>query len=529
MWEHQRRYLQESAHLREYALWWEPRTGKTRVLLDTAAYQFEAGRISALTVGAYPSNVHRNWSINEIPAYLPRRIPRMVVTWNSPKASSAAFQEELQALLTFKGLAILTFNCEALTQSRYLWPYLQKLMHRRPTMAVADESAWSATPNAARAKRAEAWARRAVVRRIADGTPVDESPFDAFAQCNLLRRGILGHTKASSFRAFYGDYEMAVDEDGNQVIDTETGLPLRARRTNHATGSTYEVLRGYRNLEDLNRRLLSFGSRVLRADCADLPQKIYKKVHFDLDATTRRAYDELKAEYRTEIGGREAQASHQLARLGRLTMVARGYWPEEKMGRPCPDCGGSGGTDGSCDRCDGLGVVIETVPRRLTSHRNEAIVALKGELEAMSGPGIIWAWHHWDVADCLDAVRSLGRRPVRYDGSVRQADRAANLSAFQGGKADIFVATQDAAGRGIPLHVAGWMIYYNNAPSQRKRRQSEDRAEGADPRFYREGRGTLVTDIIARNTIDEHWVDLLRSKRSIAERVMGDRISEWLA
>jgi hypothetical protein len=236
MWDHQRRIFEQTAHLKYWALWCEQRTGKTRIILDTAAYQFEAGLIDALVVGAYPSNVHRNWVTEEIPAYLPERIPYKAIFWRSGRAGNKAWEQDLLELMHFRGLAILTFNCEALTRSHSLWPYLQKFCHKRKVMAVADESNWLASPNAARSKRAEALGRRAVTSRIASGTPVDESPFDVFAQCHFLHRGILGFNSALAFRNHYGEYELEVDKDtGEPVIDVDTGLPKRAQKYNHTT------------------------------------------------------------------------------------------------------------------------------------------------------------------------------------------------------------------------------------------------------------------------------------------------------
>lgn len=519
MWEHQRRAFEETAHLPYHAFWWQQRTGKTRPCIDTAAYLYERGVISTFTIGAFPSNVHVNWGEVEIPAYLPERIPRKIVVWRSSKMSSPAMQLELKLLLEFKGLAILCFNCEALTQSRLLWPYLQKLMHKRRTMAVADEADWMASSNAARTKRAMAWARRAVIRRVCNGTPVDESPFAAYSQTNFLKPGLLGFTSSTAFRAHFGEYEYERDAAGNPVLDA-LGNPRRKKHYNARTGSTYEVQTGYRNLAELNEKMLRIGSRVLRSECADLPPKIYRKVHFDLSPEQRQAYNELRDEYKTQLAGREARAVHPLTRLGRLQMITRGYWPEETIGEPCPACLGGG-----CDECEGMGIVVVRLPRRLiTSDANPAIDALTSELEALRGaPAIIWAKHRWDVTDCLEAAVRIGRRCVRYDGSVKAADRAVNQKAFQTGTVDTLVGTTATGGRGIRLDRAEVLIYYSNNFSLIQRGQSEDRAESLTMT-----RGTGVIDMIARGTVDEHIVDALRNKKSIAEEVMGDPRMEWL-
>lgn len=519
MWDHQRREVEDTAHLEYHALWWQQRTGKSRVIIDTAAYLYEARFITALTIGAYPSNVHRNWGEIEIPTYLPERVPRKVVIWQSSKMSGRVAQENLAMLLEYRGLAILCFNCEALTQSRLLWPYLQKLIHKRRAMAVADEADWLASPGAARSKRALAWARRAVVRRVCNGTPTEESPFAAYSQTNFLKPGLLGFTSAMAFRAHYGEYEAEIAADGSPVLDT-LGNPVRKKHYNHRTGTTYEVQTGYRNLDELKEKMLRFGSRVLRSDCADLPEKIYRKVHFDLAPEQRRSYDELRDAYQTEIANGTVRAVHPLTRLGRLQMITRGYWPEETVGEPCPMCAGAG-----CETCEDFGIVVRRMPRRLIpTAANPAIEALTAELEALGGaPVICWARYRWDVTDCVEAAERIGRKVVRYDGLVKSTDRAANQRAFQAGEVDTLVGTTAAGGRGIRLDRAEVICYYSNSFSLIQRMQSEDRAESLTMT-----RGTGVIDLIARDTVDEHIVDTLRGKKSIAEAVMGDKHLEWI-
>lgn len=523
MWGHQQREFEESAHLAEYALWWEMRTGKSRVIVDTAAYQYEAGVINGVVIVAYPSAVHVNWAENEFPAYLPPRIPRKIVAWSSKRASTRAFRDDLDDLLVFPGLAVFTLNCEALTQARLLWPYLQKFCHKRKVLAVADEAQWLSTPSAKRTQRAEALARRAVSRRILTGTPVDESPFAAFAMCHFLHRGILGFTSAAAFRARYGQYEIETDDDGNPIIDDMTGLPKRAisYRFDPKTGTHREYVRqvGYQNLDELRDKLLRIGSRVLRSDCADLPEKLYRTVTFDLPPAHRHAYNKLRDRYRVELDRGEVNVLNPLVRLGRLAMLARGYWPDETIGAPCPVCEATG-----CEACHGTGIARVRAPREKLPGESPALATLVDEVLALDGASVaVWCRYRWDVSDCVAALTAAGRQVVRHDGSVNGEDRLIARQSFQEGTVDTFVATPATAGIGVRLDRAEALLYYSNGFSLIQRRQSEDRAEALDRR-----RGTLVIDLVARGTVDEHIVETLRNKRSIAEEVMGDPKIPWL-
>jgi hypothetical protein len=517
MWNHQREEFEKSAHLKERALWWDRRTGKTRVIVDTAAYQYEAGAIDALVVSCFPSAVSRNWAENEVPTYLPVRIPRKVVFWRSGAAGTKWFTEELDDLLKFRGLAVLTFNCEALVRSGTLWKYLQRFCHKRRVMAVADESGgWLSSPDAAVTKRAEALARRAVSRRILDGTPAEEAAFDVFGQCNFLHRGILGYDSAAAFRARYGEYEIERDTDGSPVLD-DYGVPQR-RQVIGAGGGRRDILIGYRNLPELTSKLLEIGSRVLRSDISDAPPKTYRKARFDLTPAQRRAYDALRYEYRVELDGQEYTALHPLARVGRLAALARGWITSpEEAGEHTP-CEGRG-----CAGCSWLGFQISRAPRRYVDReRNPAIAALTEEF-ANPVPTLVFCRFRPDVDDALAAARAAGRRAVRYDGSVPMDERVANHRAFMLGEADVAVGTVRAAGYGLPWQKAELLIYYSNIYSGRGRQQSEDRAEQVNKSL-----ATEVVDMIATDTVDEHLVDLLRAKRDVAAEVMGDPKVPWI-
>ncbi len=157
-------------------------------------------------------------------------------------------------------------------------------------------------------------------------------------------------------------------------------------------------------------------------------------------------------------------------------------------------------------------------------NKNPAIAALTDILiSTRRAPALVWARFHWDVADALGAAAAAGRKAVRYDGTVSDDDRRSALEAFQSGAVDVAVGTAAAAGRGLPWHRAETLIYYSNAYSLRMRRQSEDRAE-----HLTKSLGTEVIDLIAKGTVDEHVVDTLRAKRSVAEEVMADAHMAWL-
>ena len=79
-------------------------------------------------------------------------------------------------------------------------------------------------------------------------------------------------------------------------------------------------------------------------------------------------------------------------------------------------------------------------------------------------------------------------------------------------------------GYGITLTAANTVIYYSNSYDLEIRLQSEDRA-------HRIGQTKAVTyiDLVSPDTIDEKVLDALRSKVSLAGKVLGEEVKGWLS
>ena len=88
-YEHQLKTFLETANYATYALFWEMGCGKSKTVIDNAAYLWECGKIDTLLVLA-PNNVHRNWITDEVPAHMPRRHAPVIDMgfWESRKAKT---------------------------------------------------------------------------------------------------------------------------------------------------------------------------------------------------------------------------------------------------------------------------------------------------------------------------------------------------------------------------------------------------------------------------------------------------------
>ncbi len=481
-----------------FALFWQQRVRKTKVILDIAAYRYARSEIDTLVIIAYPSGTHRVW-LDEAPKDLPPDLPYKVVVWRSGKMGKKQpngryiYRPEMEELVTLNGLSILTINCEALLTD-LCWSYLGKLLRGRKAMVVGDEISWAQSPSSSRTKRLLALGRHpnVVIKAGLDGTPATESPLNLYAPCAFLGPQLLGFSSFFTFRNRY-----AVLEEG------------------YAAGGshTFKKVVGYQNLDELSQKLNKFSSRLLRTDVSSAPVPTYVTRYFALTDKQRAAYNQLREQYTAEL---DALGTYPVAavlkRMLRLQMIARNYWPPEREGQLCAKCEGEG-----CEVCDNLGVVIHTTSlQRIDPAANPAQQALVDELAASVEPTVIWCAFRQDVSDALEVASAY--RAARYDGTVAPDEREAAYQGFRTGQYDTLVATIGSGlQRGKDLTRATRLAYYSNVYSARARQQSEDRAESLDRTI-----STGIIDLIAEDTRDLEIIELLRQKKSLEQLVLGD-------
>ena len=57
---------------------------------------------------------------------------------------------------------------------------------------------------------------------------------------------------------------------------------------------SFQEITGYRRLDELNEKLFSFSTRVLKEDCLDLPDKIYTRRNVELTDEQAKVYGQMK-------------------------------------------------------------------------------------------------------------------------------------------------------------------------------------------------------------------------------------------
>lgn len=473
--------LEWTGHRQEAAraIFWEQGTGKTKLMIDTMCALFQEGVIDGVVVVA-PSGVDRNWLTDELPAHLTDSVSPQVMTYHyrAAKARTKYHQAGLAQLLHHRGLAILLISYDAFMTDLakdYVWKFLK----RRKVLYVLDESHNIKTPAAKRTQSIVKSGRYAPYRRLLTGTPVSLGPFDVYSQMKFLDQNFwlpLGISTFSEFKTHFGEWDKAY---------------------NYTQKREYEVLTGYKNVEELYDFIQAHSSRVLKEDVLDLPPKLYSRRYFELSPVQRRAYEQLRSDYIAELDQGVVTADLAIVRMLRMQQVLCGYLPQDDEDPTLVPLG----------------------------NHNPRLELLEEITDGLSHQAIIWSRFSNDV-DLI--CRMLGNRAARYDGRISDDECEQNKFAFQRGEKQFFVGNQQKGATGLTLHMAKTMIYYCNSFKLIDRLQSEDRAHRAgmddNPVNYID----LAGEIDESPTMDLHTINALRAKLDIASRITGDRLREWI-
>ena len=301
---------------------WEQRTGKSKISIDTLAWQYSKGFISAGLIIA-PCGVHLNWGKNEFPIHCPPWIGCEPVTWvSSPNREQKRSLDALCNGSTRHGLRCLIMNIEALRTERGFAFALQFMRNFRTNFTL-DEGSIIKNVTAQQTQKIVGWRGKpglgahAAYRRILNGTLITNSPLDAWPQFAFLDDSILGPSHVA-FKNRYAIVEMqgrmvwavkkkleeiaaklgtwpwgelvSANEEGvitagQQPVESGPSIDFVVKMSGRMTynliwrcgrvsstekmvfqpDQVYPVITGYRHLEELQAKIAPHSDRILKA------------------------------------------------------------------------------------------------------------------------------------------------------------------------------------------------------------------------------------------------------------------------
>jgi SNF2 family DNA or RNA helicase len=492
LYQHQQQALDFIGERKFYGLLMEQRTGKTAVEILDAARRFLRGEIDALLVCA-PNGVQTNWVRKELPRHMPTDIPyKAVAMYGNPNKRDLQTIDELSVhdgSVVFRTLRILTISWDALiTEVGFgcARSFCEAFSGR--IKITGDESQRVKNPSTERSKAFHRLKKYAACRSIMSGTPILNSPFDAFSQFNFLDPGILETSSFSAFRAEYAELMppgSAMMRHIQQRIGPNKPLPQIVARNHDGTPR-------WRNLQRLERLIAPHVFRMLRKDCLGLPEKMYSERYFRMTPKQRDAYNLLRDDLRIQLVGGDMTAISRIAAFTKLSQITSGYYV----------------IPGTKD-----------VHRFFKPEKNPRLMVLADEIETMTDadkPFLIWARFHEEIDDITTLLKKMKIKASQYHGRVPPKQRPEEIDKFQNGDVNVFLG-QMHSGIGITLVRGKAEIYYSNNFSLEDRLQSEDRPEGIG-----QTEAVDVIDIMAEDSIDEVIADRLRMKKDLAAIITGD-------
>jgi len=455
---------------RYFGLFWEQGTGKTKTLLDHAAYAYSRGVIDCLVVIA-PNGVHANWVVEEIPKHLAIE-NHIAFTYYNGKGKK--WEKEFVDLISEDNhrdkLKVICFPTEGFSMAKKQKVALEYLLKTHKCMGIIDESDDIGNNTAARTKYLIKQAPKFAVRRIATGTPVDSKPLAAWAQMQFLSPEILGQDYYS-FRARYSIMK-------NKVVK------MRGRDV------VQKFAVAHRNLDKLGDIIRSCTDRVLKEECIDLPAKSYSSIPLEMGSDQRKYYDDMveRAFYILEESDELVYAKNALDMMGKLARITGGF---SDTGTPVID--------------------------------NPKLKWVKANVDKYTATTdlIIWCRYRDEIAAVAEAV-GKDRCAVVHGGVLGDA-REEQIAKFKNDPTCDVLVTNKTMSRGHTLVNASNNIFYSNSYSLRDRRQAEDR-------IHRKGqeKPCFYIDLVCVDTVDEQVLQALKDKKDISDLVLRDPKRGWV-
>jgi len=468
---HQKKEFDEHYADQARALLWQMRTGKTKVVIDTACALHEAMEIDGALVIA-PNGVHVNWVSREIPAHSWDGTPQHSFAWRfSDPDNRLKFIAFLKKMAQCPGhLAWMTVNMESLIRDEVREAILifRKAINNR-FLVTYDESHHFGHPGAKRTSFARGLALHAAYRRILSGTAVENSPLHAFSQYELLKKQALGYRTYDGFMHRYAEFEMR-----------------------WAGSRQFKAIARYVNTDELRSRMAQYSSVVLRSDCEDLPslQEVVRTI--DLSPKQAAMWRSLKKKELLALEEMGFVSPLQASTvITKLQQVEGGFL---KIGK-------------EIQKIEGV---------------NPKMEALVEEVEMSDSPVLVWCQFVHEIKAVEERIRKERYSCATYYGGVPERERDDIRAKFRRGDLKVLIGQAQAAGEGHDFSAADLIVWYSQTPDARVRSQASERATAVGKK------GVQVVHLMSETGADARWMGLTEGKFKMADYMTRGGMKELL-
>jgi len=344
------------------------------------------------------------------------------------------------------------------------------------TWLLLDESSYVKTHNAIQTRAC--FALRTHCRRVTllNGTPVDNSPLDLYAQFAIMDPRIMG---CKTFYHYRNRYAIMGGYLKKQVLE-------------------------WRNLDDLQGRATPYVLRRLKRDCIDLPERLEPvTLEARLEPRTWSLYRQMRDDMVAELEAGDisvaAQAGVRVLRLAQLCSgFLGGVRPEDDPGVD-PEVREVG--------AEKANLLLQWVRDRLDEDPDLKLV--------------IWCRFRPELARVRQAMLSLGRPQVGVlwgmQGVDERRDALHLLKPETAPQGPVIVIGITAVGSmGVDLSASHTVVYLSNGTSLRHRLQADDRVHRPPQKNVCSYYDVVASGPDGQRTVDHVLIRAMRAKESLA-------------
>ena len=256
-------------------------------------------------------------------------------------------------------------------------------------------------------------------------------------------------------------------------------------------------------LDEMTDMMSNISVQFSKAECLDLPEKLYRVVQIDMEPKQRELYNKIERFILLEL-------QHEINKSGRVN-------PTSSFGKIAKLCEAANGW------------IYDSRKRPVDFPWNpkmKALLECVSEIDFTKSKLVVWGRFVQDFHLIMKELRSLygsesvacmhGGTKCRVCGSNKDT-RYSTVTKFNDLESElkIVVVSSSVGSHGIDLTGADYEIFYSNSYSKTDRLQAEDRC-------HREGMRDNLTilDLIMKNSIDEDIMMALKYHKSITQALM---------
>ena len=450
---HQRKYLEDHGHEAYHALFWEPRTGKSKAIIHNVDMLRESWKISCAIIVA-PNIVHLQWAQEEIPKHSTYERNQIYV-WDTQKVKRPEELRRIKDLIDSDVFVWFVFATTAVISDHARAIFRRITKKRENIFLCVDESHNYSSPSSKRGQMMRAVAKRMEYKRILTGTPIHNNPLHLWAQYELLEPGLLGHR---TYGEFLGEYTKPLPHNVPRYVKPKLI-----------------------NLDNLWENAAKYATQLEAKDCMDLSIVNFRRIVVPMHPKQLKACQELLKVKTTSHDEYSTTVNHIITMLQSLQKISSGFIVDEE-------------TRKSVDI-----IPFAELPK---------LTRIEDELPFAEGNIIIWAWYKHDIKRLYAHFKKNKAYDVYWmGGGMDVHDKKKVLDRINDGrgKQKILIAQPIVAGTGLTYTAIETTFWFSQTMDGIIREQANARGQmiGGSPITIIDLECGYADDKILQNHIDK--------------------------